>query len=121
MQSKAKLVNSNQIWNAKKRYKINEVVTFNSSIYQNTSGINTNPMLNIDWVVLKKAELAIIQFHNDFIADATSSFVVPEGISIGNVFVNSVAAKGADWTQALNTVSISGLQIGDLVTLTGRN
>lgn len=121
MQSRTKLVNSNQIWNAKKRYKINEVVTLNLNIYQNTTGINTNPILNQDWILIRKSELAIVQFHEDFIADETAVFEVPEGISIGNVFINAVSAKGSDWSQTLNIVNISGLVIGDLVTLTGRN
>lgn len=121
MQSRTKLVNSNQIWNAKKRYKINEVVTLNSNIYQNTTGINTNPILNQDWILIRKSELAIVQFHEDFIADETGVFEVPEGIYIGNVFINTVSAKGSDWSQTLNIVEISGLVVGDLVTLTGRN
>ena len=104
MQTRNKLVNSNQVWNEKRRYKISEVVSINGNIYQNTTGINSNPMLNVDWILIKKLDLAITQYHVDFIADATGLFQVPDGIYIGNVFVNNIASRGDKWTQTLNTV-----------------
>jgi hypothetical protein len=52
MQSKLKLVNSNQVWDAKRRYKINETVTYNDINYQNATGTNSQPGITIDWVVV---------------------------------------------------------------------
>ena len=49
MQSKSTLINSNQVWNAKKRYKINEIVTHLGIVYQNITGVNTDPTLETDW------------------------------------------------------------------------
>ena len=54
MQSKVTLVNSNQNWSQKRRYKINNVVSYLGSIYQNSTGINTDPSLLTDWVTVNK-------------------------------------------------------------------
>lgn len=53
MQSKVKLVNGNQNWNSKKRYKINETVNYLGFIYQNITGNNSSPELLIDWITSK--------------------------------------------------------------------
>ena len=50
MQTKVQILNSTEIWNAKKRYKINETCSYNGIIYQNTTGINSDPLINIDWI-----------------------------------------------------------------------
>ena len=52
MNSKVKLTNSNQTWNSKKMYKINDIVSYSGNKYQNTSGINSDPTFVIDWLLL---------------------------------------------------------------------
>ena len=52
MTKKIIITNSSQNWNAKKRYKINEIVTHNGIDYQNTTGANSEPGVGSDWVVL---------------------------------------------------------------------
>jgi hypothetical protein len=51
--NKLNLLNDNLVWNAKRRYKINAVVSKDSVIYQNISGINSDPSLLVDWVEVK--------------------------------------------------------------------
>jgi hypothetical protein len=50
MQSKVKLLNSNSVWNDKRRYKINAVVTYNGQAFQNSTGIYSIPSDGIDWI-----------------------------------------------------------------------
>ena len=52
MQSKSKLVNSSSTWNAKRRYKINAVVTIDGVTYQNTTGANSDPTDGVDWIIV---------------------------------------------------------------------
>lgn len=121
MQSKVTLINSNQSWNSKRRYKINSVVNYLGSIYQNSTGINTDPILGTDWVIVKKLDIIPLVFHQDFYADASQQFTVPEGILIENVFINFVSAAGADWNQLGQIITVTSSITGDFVTLTGRN
>ena len=121
MQSKVTLVNSNQVWNAKRRYKINEVVSYVNIIYQNSTGKNSDPTLGTDWQVVKKQDVVPVIYHDDFIDSGTHEFIIPDGILIQNVFLNGVTANGADWSQTGTLVSVTSAQTDDLVTLTGRN
>jgi hypothetical protein len=52
MQKKVTINNSNQSWNPKKRYKINEVVYYNGAEYQNVTGINSEPGVGLNWIAL---------------------------------------------------------------------
>lgn len=53
MQSKSQLINTNETWNAKKRYKINAVVTYLGSTYQNSTGGNSDPISGNDWFLIE--------------------------------------------------------------------
>lgn len=121
MQNRVKLINSNENWNSKKRYKINTVVSYVGSIYQNSTGANSDPLLGNDWVMVKKLDVIPLVFHQDFYADASKEFYVPEGILIENAFLNFISAAGADWSQSGTIVTVTSSVEGDLVTLTGRN
>ncbi|APZ82862.1 hypothetical protein [Flavobacterium phage FL-1] len=52
MQSKVILTNNNQNWNAKRRYKINEVVSYSGSTWQNSTGSNSEPGVGPDWFLV---------------------------------------------------------------------
>lgn len=121
MQSRVKLINGDENWNEKKRYKINAVVNYLGSIYQNKTGINSEPSLGNDWIIVKKLDIVPLVFHQDFYADITQEFTIPEGILIENVFINFVSAAGADWSQSGTTVTVTSSIVGDFITLTGRN
>lgn len=120
MQSKVKLINSSQSWNPKKRYKINETVSYNGIVYQNSTGINTDPTLGPNWEFVKNTNSIPVVYKNDFIDTGTHQFIVPAGIIIQNVFLGSVASP-SDWSQSGTTITVPSAQTGDLVTLTGRN
>lgn len=55
MQSKVKLINTDEVWNPKKRYKINSTVSYLSINYQNSTGGNSDPTLGVDWFALNKS------------------------------------------------------------------
>lgn len=53
MKSKEQLVNSAQAWDANRRYKVNTIVTYGGSDWQNTTGKNSVPGVGSDWVNTK--------------------------------------------------------------------
>lgn len=115
---RTQITNNNQSWSAKKRYKVNEVVTDGGNVYQNFTGGNSTPSLGTDWLFLKSTGFGPGVYHVDFIADATQKFTVPATISIHNVFLNNVSATGASWSQTGTEVTVTSSVVGDLVTLT---
>jgi len=119
MQIRVKLINTSQFWNPKKRYKINETVSYIGIIYQNTTGINSDPTLGNDWQVVKKLDIVPVIYQNDFVDSGTHEFLVPEGILIQNGFLNG--AQVAYFSQSGTTVTVTNSVTDDLVTLTGRN
>ena len=50
--SKNKLIleNSNSNWNADRRYKVNDIVSYGGYDYQNKTGANSDPNLSVDWI-----------------------------------------------------------------------
>lgn len=56
MKNKTQLINSNSIWNNRRRYKINAVVSYNGETYQNTTGGNSIPSNGLDWISIIKNE-----------------------------------------------------------------
>ena len=52
-QFKAQTTNTNNVWNASKRYKINSVVTHSGIEYLNITGSNSLPTLGNDWFVFR--------------------------------------------------------------------
>lgn len=53
-QFKAQTTNTNNIWDSKKRYKVNSVVTHSGIEYLNVTGGNSLPTLAIDWLVCRQ-------------------------------------------------------------------
>ena len=52
-QFKTRTLNINRVWNSKLRLKVNDCVIHNDILYQNVTGINTEPGINeIDWIRL---------------------------------------------------------------------
>src|SRR6478609_9067718 len=99
MQSKVRLVNTNQIWDSKKRYRINETVRYQGIVYQNSTGSNSDPSLGTDWAFVVRVDAIPVIYRNDFTDTGTHTFIVPSGILIGNVFLNSVVSP-SDWSQS---------------------
>jgi len=87
MQSKSSIINTSQVWNSKKRYKINETVSHFGIVYQNATGINTNPTLGIDWNVQYTSNQIDL---SDFGVYANDSAAEIGGIQLGYGYINSV-------------------------------
>lgn len=103
MQSQVKLVNTNEIWSDKRRYKINSVVEYSGSIYQNSTGSNSEPGIGSDWeVIVKKFEFLI---QND-----TNSPVIENAgklryrVSGNNSYTDMVMQTGASTYEWVNIV-----------------
>lgn len=82
MQSKSQLTNTNETWNAKKRYKINAVVSYLGKDYQNSTGKNSEPGDGSDWYLFN-----------------------PLGISGTDDILNESSVAGINTTDALNSLS----------------
>lgn len=119
MQSKVTLYNNSQTWNPKRRVRINDTVNYLGSTYQNSTGINSDPSLLVDWVNVKKTSNEVVIYDNDFIDSGTHEFTVPAGIYIQNAFLNG--AQISPFTQTGTTVNVTNSVTDDLVKLTGRN
>lgn len=87
MQSKVTLVNSNQNWSQKRRYKINNVVSYLGSIYQNSTGINTDPSLLTDWVTVNKVNNEV-QTYTEILTENKQTFTLPLGAKVEQVMQN---------------------------------
>lgn len=59
MKSRVILVNSVEEWDTLKRYKINDVVSVSGIIYQNTTGVNSNPSSLTDWILVEPIQMFI--------------------------------------------------------------
>jgi len=104
MQSKSQLVNTNETWNAKKRYKINSVVSYLGITYQNGSGKNSDPSLNLgDWIVISGESVGLEEAPIDGLQyarqDATWTEVTGGGggsqdlenvLGVGNTAANDI-------------------------------
>lgn len=118
MLTKVKIINTNQVWDPKRRYRVNEVVNSSGNVYQNFTGGNSDPSLGTDWLFLKAISNVPVSYKQDFTADATQKFTVPSGIVIKNAFVNFVSVAAADWNQIGTEVTVTSSQVDDLITLT---
>lgn len=109
MQSKVKFVNSNESWNAKRRYKIGAVVSYSGGVYQNATGINSQPVTTTDWMNIS-ANTSSGQDPILFTAATTGInqvFTVPSGFIARSVLKSKGELfKGTEWTQSGNNVTI---------------
>lgn len=105
MQSKSILLNTNEEWNPKRRYKVNSVVTRNSVMYQNSTGQNSAPELGIDWF---SATALSIPPKLKRIGDGVSdSFDIGTIALVKQVFYESVMQDGDVWNQSGSTISFN--------------
>lgn len=116
MQSKLQLVNTNETWNAQRRYKINASVNYGGGIYQNSTGSNSIPTSNIDWIFLKSTSNSLSE-KLQFTADGISAiYNIGTSATIKAVFWNSVLLNDIDWSQIGTTFTLTFIpQLGDLI------
>jgi hypothetical protein len=100
MQSKVQLVNTNETWNAQRRYKINASVNYGGSIYQNSTGANSVPTTNVDWIFLKTSSNALSQ-QLEFEANGVDNFIdIGTASNIKSFFYGSVLQGLDQWSQS---------------------
>jgi len=99
MQSKIQLVNTNESWNAQRRYKINASVNYGGSVYQNSTGANSVPTTNVDWVFLKSSSNAL-SVQLEFEANGTDNFIdIGTTDKVKSFYYGSVLQELAYWSQ----------------------
>lgn len=103
MQSKVKFVNSNESWNSKRRYKIGAVVSYSGGVYQNATGINSQPGTTSDWMnISANTSSGVDPVLTTAVATGTNQqFTVPAGFVAKSVLKSKGELfKGTEWTQA---------------------
>lgn len=79
MKKKVVLENRADVWDAKKRYKVNQSVIFNGFSYQNITGGNSSPDLLTDWVAVSDEAIEFTsQLTND--GDGLSPFATDDNV-----------------------------------------
>lgn len=106
MQNRSILINTNESWNAQRRYKINNVVNYAGGIYQNSTGSNSDPTLGTDWVLLKSSVI-FIPFPKVQITATAGQTVFPLGTT---ALANAVFREGAllddsEWSQSGSNIT----------------
>jgi len=97
MKIKSQLVNTNETWNAKKRYKINSVVSYLGITYQNGSGKNSDPSLNLgDWIVISGESVGLEEAPIDGLQYARQDATWTEVTGGGSQDLQSVLDNGSD-------------------------
>jgi len=116
MQSKSQLINTNETWNSKRRYKINYIVEHLGGIYQNSTGGNSDPILKIDWIFLKSTSNSLSE-KLQFIADGVSAtYNIGTLAIIKAIFWNSALLNDSDWSQTGTTLTLTFIpSLGDLI------
>ena len=103
MKTKLTLVNNHEDWNPKRRYKVNALVRYNNSDWQNTTGINTEPGTDSNWVCTSN-QRAYKVYTAQFGLNDTSS-----GIEFINVFENTIGEIDITYAFGEFNVLSSGL------------
>jgi len=90
MKSKVNLVNNSNVWDAKRRYKINTCVHYNGADYQNATGINTEPGTDSNWIHISKDNLQSV-------TDGESNNITSNPIKVNDLYlydaINDVYVK----------------------------
>ena len=116
MQSRSILINTNESWNAQRRYKINNVVNHAGGIYQNSTGSNSDPTLETDWILLKSS-ITFIPFPKVEIIATAGQTVFPLGTTAlaNGVLWNGIGLNDGDWSQTgTNITTTFPLSAGDI-------
>lgn len=101
MKKQVKLSNNSESWDSNRRYKVNALVTYNGTEWQNTTGINSEPTLtSTDWI--KVGSTTSYQVYTALLTQVGTS--APTAIVLENTIGNIV------WSR--NTV---GVYAGTLV------
>lgn len=117
MQSRSQLLNSNQTWDPKRRYKINAVVGYSGGMYQNTTGGNSDPLNGSDWMVLSNAASLPAGVEFTAIGGETSFDMIYSGVA-KLMFFNGVPQSKTMWNQSGSIINLNftnPLSAGDFI------
>jgi len=77
----------NKTWNAQRRYKIGQSVSYLNVVYTNATGNNSIPGTNDDWVSLSSSSANA--YPGTFIyTSGPQTFTVPSNTKLNSVFLN---------------------------------
>ena len=119
MSVQVKLRNNVPTWNAKRRYKVNDVVVLDGRVYQNKTGANSSPDLLTDWIMVKDSLTGSFEsYQNTFPYVDTNDFTVPINLVIVSVLYNDIDT--VSFTKTGTTLSYVGdLFDGDVIKVRG--
>ena len=119
MSIQVKLRNNVQEWNAKRRYKVNEVVTLSGRVYQNLTGANSSPDGLTDWVMIKDSLTGTFEsYQNTFPYVDTNVFTVPVNLVVVSVLYNDIDTVNYSLVGTSLTITDS-LFDGDVIKVRG--
>jgi hypothetical protein len=115
------------------------ISTFTQADKDKLNGIETGAQVNVnpDWnstdpnsksTILNKPDLGSgsgsgssseIPYKSDFIASGSNAFELPLNVYAKNVFINRVSAYSDEWSQTGSTLTITTVENGDKITVTG--
>lgn len=98
-----RITNNNQSWNAKRRYRVNEVVSYSGGVYQNATGVNVQPGTTSDWMNISvNNSSGVDPVLTTAVSTGTNQqFIVPSGFIARSVLKSKGELfKGTEWTQA---------------------
>ena len=116
MQTKFILTNSNSVYDPNRIYKVNEITSHLGYDYQNTTGRNTVPGVDVNWKFIPKItnEVGFIDYPR--LTAPQQDFEITEGKIAKQVFINDAIQHPLSVNNAteINTFT----QTGTTVTLT---
>lgn len=103
--SKLNLENTASVWDANRRYKVNDIVTYFGKTYQNLTGKNSEPGVGTDWFMPESnAGFPKIQFA----ADGTqTTFDLTSTALVSAVFWNGALLDDANFSQTDNILTLT--------------
>lgn len=91
--------------------------TVNGNTYPSALSLQA-ALLDVIYTRNSLGEIEQPPYKEDFIADETQNFIVPNGVKIKNVSLNRAGAYANEWYQTGNTITVTSSVIDDKVTIT---
>jgi hypothetical protein len=116
------MVNSQQAWILKRRYKVNSVINYLGRVYQNLTGGNSAPDTLIDWHAL--TPLPTSGYKGTFIyIGGAQTFTLPANTQVNSVYLNrGLMDDLTDWTLFGTSLTITPtLDVNDEIKVLGLN
>lgn len=96
-QFKVITTNTNNVWDSKKRYKVNSVVSHNDILYQNITGKNSSPDTLVDWIVSKALDFSCIPLSGTTVGNPVTGDIELDN-SLGRRLSGNTAESYIEYT-----------------------